>query len=143
MSTQNIIGQLVPDQLQKVNLINSKDQVYDTFEFDGVNLGRIELGNADNTGLQRLSKGIVLVTMVNYNKNDELKLSSTKKVNLHEFLRNDMTQSFLDIDRVIDKPSMSEYATRNTEYWTIEFGTDGLELLEGETLSLTVMAVAK
>ena len=62
---------------------------------------------------------------------------------MSEFVRNDMTQSFLEIDRVIDKPSMSEYATRNTEYWTIEFGTEGLELLEGETLSLIAMAVAK
>lgn len=143
MTTQNIIAELRPEQPRKVDLINSKDQVYDVFEFDGIHIGRIDIETDANDGIRRLGNGIIIVTMVNFDKNDNPTLSNQKRVNLHEFVRNDMTQSFLEIDRVIDKPSMSEYATRNTEYWTIEFGTEGLELLEGETLSLIAMAVAK
>lgn len=143
MSTKTEMDTFYPEQPRKIDLKNSKDQYWSIFEFDGIQVGRIELGTEDKAGLQRLSKGALIVNLALFDRNDNEALRDTQKVNLHEFVRNNMVQPFLDIDRMLDKPHITEYATRNALYWTVEFATEGLELLEGEALTLTAMTVAK
>ena len=137
------MGTFYPEQPRKIDLKNSKDQYWSIFEFDGIQVGRIELGTEDKSGPHRLSKGTLIVNLALFDRNDNEALRATQKVNFHEFVRNNMFQPFLDIDRMLDKPHITEYATRNALYWTVEFAIEGLELLEGEALTLTAITVAK
>lgn len=138
-----MLGTLYPDKQQTIDLIQSKDKVWTAFQFDGVHIVRVALESTDKTRVQRLAKGTILLTMVLFDKNDDEAMSETKRINLHEFERNDMTQAFLDVDRVIPRPAMSEYQKRNAQYWTVEFALEGVEVLPDESLTLIVTSIAK
>lgn len=143
MSTKTEMDTFYPEQPRKIDLKNSKDQYWTIFEFDGIQIGRIELGSTDKAGMQRLGQARIQVTLTLFDKNDSETHTFTETVDLHALVRNDMIQPFLDVNRFIDKPHISEYATRNALYWTLSFEVNGLELLNGETLSMTVTTIAK